>query len=141
MAFTVKVRAGHLPERPDTVPTTSTTDDVGVGGGGVGAGVGLLVVAVVTTTVVAHVATVAAASFAVQSTAVEPTGKRDPDAGEQLVLTGVTPPEVVALNVTTTDDPFHDVALGAGHMIVSGLLSGAEPAISVDGSLRVPVPS
>jgi len=102
------------------------------GGGGSGdAGV-------VTTTLVLHVAMVPTASRAVQSTFVEPTGKSDPDAGEQLALTGATPPEAVGLNVTVTGEPVDDVAVGTGHRIASGLIVGATPTTSADGALRLP---
>jgi hypothetical protein len=123
LPFRVKVRAGHLPATPDTVPMMSTEVDGVDGGAGVGVGDG-----VVTTTFVLHVTVVPAASLAVHSTVVEPTGKSAPDAGEQLALTGATPPETVGLNGTITGEPFDDVAVGTGHRIASGLISGATPA-------------
>jgi hypothetical protein len=128
--------AGHLPARPDIVPVMSTAVDVF--GVGAGLGVGLLVVEAMTTTVVEHVAVAPTLSLAEHSTDVEPTGKSEPDAGEQPALTGATPPDVVGLNVTATGEPLNDVAVGAGHMMVSGLLSGATPATSAEGALRLP---
>jgi hypothetical protein len=78
------------------------------------------------------------ASLAVQSTGVAPTGKRDPDGGEQLAATGATPPEAVAVNVTETGAPLRDVAVGTGHMIARALFNGATPATSTDGGLKLP---
>jgi len=103
------------------------------------AGVGVAVVVdVETVTVVAHVAILPAASVAVQTTEVEPTGKSVPDGYEHVVLTEPLPPEPLALNVTGTGPPFDEVVDGAGHTIESALLEGAIPATSADGALRFP---
>src|SRR5512138_2557645 len=75
-----------------------------------------------TTTVVSHVTTAPTASFAVQVIGVEPTEKTEPDGSQQPVVTGAVPPDAVALKVTVIGPPFGDVAVGAGHEIVSELL-------------------
>jgi hypothetical protein len=69
----------------------------------------------VTTTDVVHDARSCNASTAVQVAGVEPTGKSEPEAGEQDAVTGATPPVTAGENATTTGLPSADAATGAGH--------------------------
>jgi hypothetical protein len=131
--FTVNITFGQRPASADIPPVVSTA--VEGAGAGAGDGVGLLVAEDVTTTVVVQLAVAPTLSLALQATAVEPTGKSEPDGGEQLVLIGATPPPVVTAKLTTTGEPLVDMAVGAGHVIASGLLVGAIPATSADGGL------
>jgi hypothetical protein len=49
-----------------------------------------------------------------------PTGNRLPDAGAPLTVTGATPPDVVALYVTATGEPFDDACVMLlGHLTTS----------------------
>src|SRR5204863_6020839 len=73
---------------------------------------------------------------ALTATDVVPTGKLLPEGGLPVTVTGATPPDVVALYVTTTGDPFCDTTdLFAGHVTVSGPGGGggggAEPTVAV----------
>ena len=88
-----------------------------------------------------QVAVAPAASVAVHCTPVVPTGNCEPDGGTQLVATGGSPPEVVALNVTVTGAPSEDVAVIAGHVTDTGEMRGATPITSCDGALRFPTRS
>jgi hypothetical protein len=72
-----------------------------------------------TTTVDEHEARCDAESVAVHVKEVVPTGNNEPDAGEQVVITGVTPPLTVGVIVTAIDLPSSDVSTGDGHEIVS----------------------
>jgi hypothetical protein len=131
--LTVNDKYGHRPTSVEIAPVVSTAvDGAGAGGGG------LLVADEETTTVVEHVAVAPMLSLALHDTGVEPTGKRDPDVGEQLADTGATPPDTVTAKVTATGEPSVDVAVGTGQVIASGLLVGARPATSADGALRSP---
>lgn len=94
-----------------------------------------------TTTVVAQVADAPAASRAAHDTGVAPTGKNDPEGGEQIVVTGGTPPVTMGWNVTRTGASRKVAAVGTGHMMASGLLNGATPETSFEGALRLPLPS
>jgi hypothetical protein len=67
-----------------------------------------------------HEATRCNASTAVHVSAVEPTGKSDPDGGVHALPTGVAPPVTAGENVTTTGLPSSDVAVGVGHVIAGG---------------------
>ena len=85
-----------------------------VGGGCV---VGVVVDAFTTTPAV-HEAFCCAASTAVHVNDVVPTGKSDPDGGEHVADTGVTPPETVGVRVTAIALPSSDVITGDGQVIV-----------------------
>jgi hypothetical protein len=51
-------------------------------------------------------------SVAVQVTFVDPTGNRDPEAGEQVLVTGAAPPLTIgAGKLTATDAPSVDAAV------------------------------
>jgi hypothetical protein len=65
----------------------------------------------VTVTVNPQVAVCPSLDRAVTVTGVVPTGKLLPDAGEPLTVTGATPPDVVAVYVTTTADPFEELTV------------------------------
>jgi len=72
-----------------------------------------------TTTLDVHAARCDAESVAVHVKEVVPTGNNEPDAGEHVVVTGVTPPLTVGVIVTATDLPSGEVSTGDGHEIVS----------------------
>ena len=97
-----------------------------VGGGCV---VGVLVDAFTTTPDV-HEAFCCAPSTAVHVNDVVPTGKSDPDGGEQVVDTGVTPPVTVGVSVTAIALPSSDVITGDGQAIVGPVDVGTRPETS-----------
>jgi hypothetical protein len=97
-----------------------------VGGGGV---VGVLVDAF-TTTPDEHEAFCCAPSTAVHVNDVVPTGKSDPDGGEHVVDTGVTPPVTVGVTVTAIALPSSDVITGDGQAIVGPVDVGTRPETS-----------
>jgi hypothetical protein len=81
-------------------------------------------------------------STAVQENEVVPTENFEPDAGEQLVETGATPPLTVGVNVTEMELPSGEVNTGDGHEIESaGTAAGTLPEISADGEPSAPAPS
>jgi hypothetical protein len=103
-----------------------------VGGGWTVVG-GCVVGAVVdafTTTPDVHEAFCCAASTAVHVNDVVPTGKSDPDGGEHVVDTGVTPPVTVGVTVTAIALPSSDVITGDGHVIVGPVDVGTRPEAS-----------
>jgi len=68
-----------------------------------------------------------------------PTGNIDPDAGVQLLEIGDTPPAVSGLNVTETAEPFVELAVGTGHVIVNtGDADDVVPETSIEGSPSTP---
>ena len=68
-----------------------------------------------------------------------PTENFEPDAGEQLVETGATPPLTLAVNVTEMELPSGEVNTGDGHEIErAGTAAGTVPEISGDGEPSVP---
>ena len=70
---------------------------------------------------------------------VVPTENFEPDAGEQLVEIGATPPLAVGVNVTEMELPSGEVNTGEGHEIESaGTAVGTLPDISGDGVPSVP---
>jgi len=75
----------------------------------------------------------------VQENEVVPTENSEPDAGEQLVETGATPPLTVGVNVTEMGLPSGEVNTGEGHEIErTGTGAGTVPDISCDGEPSVP---
>jgi hypothetical protein len=75
----------------------------------------------------------------VQLNEVVPTENFEPDAGEQLVEIGATPPLTVGVNVTEMALPSGEVNTGEGHEIErSGTEVGTLPDISPDGAPSVP---
>jgi hypothetical protein len=78
----------------------------------------------------------------VQENEVVPTENSEPDAGEQLVETGATPPLAVGVNVTEIGLPSGEVNTGEGHEIeragtgpatlpdISGAAGPSVPALS-----------
>ena len=74
-----------------------------------------------------------------QENEVVPTENFEPDAGEQLVETGATPPLIVGVNVTEMELPSGEVNTGDGHEIDrAGTAAGTLPEISGDGEPSVP---
>jgi hypothetical protein len=73
------------------------------------------------------------ASTAMHENDVVPTGKSDPDGGEHVVETGVTPPVTVGVRVTATDLPSRDVTTGDGHLMVGPADVGNRPETSDEG--------
>jgi hypothetical protein len=71
-----------------------------------------------------------AASTAEHVNAVVPTGKRDPDGGEHVDDTGVTPPVTVGVRVTAIALPSSDVITGDGQAIVGPADVGTRPETS-----------
>jgi hypothetical protein len=65
---------------------------------------------------------------------VVPTVNNDPDAGEQLVVTGACPPAVTGVKVTGTAAPVVDVATGTGQVIDSAGMGrlGVDPTSSFE---------
>ena len=127
-----------------SVGAGSVVGSVGVGSvvGAVGSGAGWVDVDVVTTTLEVHEAFCCAASAAVQVNDVVPTENSEPDAGEQLVEIGATPPLTVGLNVTEMGLPSGEVNTGEGHEIErTGTAVGTLPDISGDGAPSVPAVS
>jgi hypothetical protein len=134
---------------PETVGAKFTTtgfpeDEVAVGagqvivggGGGLGGGGG----GPETVTTLLHEADRCKASTARHVSDVEPTGKREPDAGEHVVVTGGRPPATTVENVTITGLPSGDEAVGAGQPIVGAFVevTGVCPETSADGTLIRP---
>jgi hypothetical protein len=75
---------------------------------------------------------------------VVPTENCDPDAGEQLVEIGATPPLTVGVNVTEMGLPSGEVNTGEGHEIErtgTEAEAGALPDTSVAGAPSVPAVS
>jgi hypothetical protein len=86
-----------------------------------------------------HDAFCCAASTAVQANEVVPTANCEPDAGEQLVEIGATPPLTVGVNVTERGLPSGEVKTGEGHEIErAGTDPATLPDISGDGEPTVP---
>jgi hypothetical protein len=86
-----------------------------------------------------HDAFCCAASTAVQANEVVPTENCEPDAGEQLVEIGATPPLTVGVNVTERGLPSGEVKTGEGHEIErAGTDPPTLPDISGDGEPTVP---
>jgi hypothetical protein len=95
-----------------------------------------------------HDAFCCAASTAVQANDVVPTENCEPDAGEQLVEIGATPPPTVGVNVTEMGLPSGEVNTGEGHEIestgtgpatlpdISGVGEPTVPALSYDCTLK-----
>jgi hypothetical protein len=111
----------------------------------VGTGV-LPAVTAVTVAAELHDAVSCLASVALQVSGVDPTGKSEPDAGEQVEVTGAVPPETVGENVSGIGPPVEDVPDGAGHEIVGALVADGgvvdapvRIATSADGALIAPV--
>jgi hypothetical protein len=76
---------------------------------------------------------------AVQANEVVPTENSDPDAGEQFVEIGATPPLAVGVNVTERGLPSGEVNTGEGHEIErAGTAAGTLPDISGVGDPSVP---
>ena len=74
-----------------------------------------------------------------QENEVVPTENFEPDAGEQLVETGATPPVIAGVNVTEMELPSGEVNTGDGHAIDrAGIAAGTLPEISGDGEPSVP---
>jgi len=103
------------------------------GGGGAGGGPE-------TVTTVLHWADRCNASTTPHVSDVEPTGKSDPDAGEQAVVTGERPPATTGANCTTTGLPLGDEAVGAAQLIDGGFTAFKRvcPDTSADGALSTP---
>jgi hypothetical protein len=101
------------------------------GGGGGGSTTGAS-----TTTVELHDAVWSVASAAVHEKLVLPTAKSDPDAGEQVVVTGAVPPLISGRSVTAIAFPSGDVRTGEGHAIETG--TPAPATNSADGAPSVP---
>jgi hypothetical protein len=75
----------------------------------------------------------------VQENEVVPTENSEPDAGEQLVETGATPPLTVGVNVTEIALPSGEVNTGEGHEIErAGTGPATLPDISEEGEPSVP---
>jgi hypothetical protein len=75
----------------------------------------------------------------VQENEVVPTENFEPDAGEQLVEIGATPPLTVGVNVTEMELPSGEVNTGEGHEIErTGTAAATLPEISGDGEPSVP---
>jgi hypothetical protein len=128
---------GAIP--PESVGAKFTTtgiprSDVAVGAGQVidGGGGGPE-----TVTTALHEAVRCKASTALHVSEVEPTGKSDPDAGEQVVVTGAKPPATTGANLTTTGLPSADEAMGAAQASDGGFVAVASvrPDTSADGAL------
>jgi len=85
--------------------------------GFVGSGCAVGWLGAVITTVEVHDAFCCAASVAVHVNEVVPTENCEPDAGEQLVAIGATPPLTVGVNVTERGLPSGEVRTGEGHEI------------------------
>ena len=64
------------------------------------------------------------ASTALQVNDALPTGKREPDVGEHVVVIGVTSPATLGVNVTDTAFPSNDVNRGLGHQMARGSFVG-----------------
>ncbi|MGH9255237.1 MAG: hypothetical protein ACRD3C_11790 [Vicinamibacterales bacterium] len=77
------------------------------------------------------------ASTALQVNEVVPTENSEPDAGEQVLEIGATPPVTAGVNVTAIPLPSGDVNTGEGHEIAR---VGADtlPDTSADGGPFVP---
>jgi hypothetical protein len=90
-----------------------------------------------TTTTELHEADRCKASTALHVSDVEPTGKSDPDAGEQVVVTGGRPPTTTGANLTITGLPSSDEAVGAVQLIDGAFVAviGVGPDTSADGRL------
>jgi len=80
-----------------------------------------------------HTAVCCRASVALQVKGVYPTTKSEPDAGEQVVEIGCTPPLTVGMSVTDIGLQSNDVKTGDGHAIATGGETGVRPATSSDG--------
>jgi hypothetical protein len=93
-----------------------------------------------TFTTVLHEADRFNASMTPQVSAVEPTGKSDPDAGEQAVVRGARPPATTGANWTLTGLPSGDAAVAAAQLIDGGLAAVKRvcPVASADGALSTP---
>jgi hypothetical protein len=127
---------------PESVGAKFTTtgfpeSDVAVGFGQVIAGGGG---GPETITTALHEADRCNVSTTLQVSDVEPTGKSDPDAGEQVVVTGERPPTTTGANVTITGLPSSDEAVGAAQLIDGGFaaVKGVCFDASADGSLITP---
>jgi hypothetical protein len=83
-----------------------------------------------TTTPDVHEAFCCAASTALHVNDVVPTGKSDPDGGEHVDDTGVTPPVTVGVSVTAIALPSSDVITGDGQVIVGPVDVGTRPETS-----------
>ena len=77
-----------------------------------------------TTTVDVQDALCCSASTALQINDALPTGKSEPDAGEHVVVIGVTSPVAVGVSVTDTAFPSNDVNRGEGHEMARGSTVG-----------------
>jgi hypothetical protein len=77
-----------------------------------------------------HEAFCCLASMAVHVNDVVPTGKSDPEGGEHVDDTGVTPPVTVDVRVTAIALPSRDVITGDGHVIVGPVDVGTRPDTS-----------
>jgi hypothetical protein len=76
----------------------------------------------VTVTVKLQLAVCPSAERAVTETDVAPTGNRLPDEGLLLTTTGATPPDVVGVKLTATEEPSGDATVEfAGHETASGV--------------------
>jgi hypothetical protein len=75
----------------------------------------------------------------VQANEVVPTENREPDAGEQLVEIGATPPLTVGVNVTEMALPSGEVSTGEGHEIErAGTAVATFPDTSEDADPSAP---
>ena len=131
---------------PETVGAKVTATGTPVADVAVGAGqriVGGGTAAYVTTTDVLHDACACRASVAVHVVGVEPTGKSDPDAGEQEAVTGATPPDAIGEKLTATGLPSIDDPIGVGHSMrgAAAEMPAVMPATSSEGVLNLPVES
>ena len=81
--------------------------------------------AAVTTTVDVQEALCCSASTALQVNDALPTGKREPDVGEHVVVIGVTSPVTVGVSVTDTAFASNDVNRGEGHEMARGSTVGS----------------
>ena len=87
-------------------------------------GVARWAVADVTTTFDVQEAFCCRASTALQVNDALPTGKREPDVGEHVVVIGVTSPVTLGVNVTDTAFPSNEVNRGLGHQMARGSFVG-----------------
>jgi hypothetical protein len=109
-------------------------------GAGSGAGDGGVEGGASTVTTDAHDAFCWTVSTALQAKDDCPTEKREPDAGEHVVVIGAAPPLTVGVSVTGIAFPSADVSTGDGHDIVrAGGVKGICAASSMEGAPGDPV--
>jgi hypothetical protein len=77
----------------------------------------------------------------VHANEVVPTENSEPDAGEQLVETGATPPLAVGVNVTEIGLPSGEVNTGEGHEIVRAGTEAAATLPDISGAAGPSVPA